>query len=266
MKTIPELTLASNPGIVVKMREATVSDSIDFADVDAGMEEAVTSLFLDRIQDKATWTDPRKWTGEDRRLALYWYWMHVTNDFSPALTFECSVCGEEHTKLIDLRIIAEKYKSIQGKAERDIKIGEMSITVKPLDGESLEKIELLRLERDSVIQEKGSGSGKAKALSARVKLMEFLYSFEFAGEKDKEDPLKYREMKILEMGHTDFADLADKVQEALADMEHGLPSVEEDGQIYLLTEPVPCVKKEHEKEVGTQLRIPFRNSDYIPRI
>ena len=266
MKTIPEITLPSNPSVTIRLRETTVADAIDFAGVQEGMEEAVTSLFLERLQDKATFTDPKKWTGEDRRLALFWYWMHTTDEFDPALSFECSVCGENHTVAVDLRQIANNYKVIQGKAERDVEFEDGTVIVRPLSGESLEKIEMVRLELMDAIKSDGTGSGKAKTLKARISLLKFMHSLEFSEEKGEDDPIAFREKKILAMGQGAFIELADKVESAISEMEHGLPSLYEKGRIYLLTPSIPCTKTKHEKEVGTQLRLPFRNSDYIPRI
>ena len=140
MKTIPEITLPSNPSVTIRLRETTVADAIDFAGVQEGMEEAVTSLFLERLQDKATFTDPKKWTGEDRRLALFWYWMHTTDEFDPALSFECSVCGENHTVAVDLRQIANNYKVIQGKAERDVEFEDGTVIVRPLSGKAWKQL------------------------------------------------------------------------------------------------------------------------------
>lgn len=266
MKTIPEINLPSSPGIIVRLREATVADAIDFAGVQDGREEVVTSLFLDRLQDKATYTDPKKWTGEDRRLVLFWYWMHTTDDFNPALSFDCSVCGEAHTVAVDLRQISDKYKEIKGKAERDVDFEDEVVIVRPLSGENLEEIEMVRLELMEAVDSEGAGSGNSKTLKARLRLLQFMLSVEFQEEKSKVDPRAFREKKLLAMGQDAFTTLVNKVESAIEEMEHGLLSVYKDGRIYLLTPPIQCTKTEHVKEVGTQLRLPFRNNDYIPRV
>jgi hypothetical protein len=262
MAQIPDLNLPSNPEVIVRLREATVSDAIDFADVAEGMEEAVTSLFLDRLQDKATWTDPKKWTGEDRRMALYWYWLHTSDDLKPALTYTCGVCGEEHTAICEMVRLAEKYTPIQGKPERDIEHGGQKAIVRPLNGEALEEIELLRMELVEAAQKHGPGAGATKVLESRLRLMRFMLCLEFEGDSTRDE----REKRVLSMSQSEFASWAIKTESALQEMKHGLESMVEDGRLYLLTYPMPCLKDPEGKEVGTRLRIPFRNIDYIPRV
>lgn len=262
MKTLPDLNLPSNPDIVIRMREATVADSIDFAGVQEGLEETVTTLFLDRVQDKATYSNPKKWTGEDRRLALYWYWLHTAKDTSIPLTFDCSVCGESHTKLVDMMSIAEHYKRIKGKPERDILDG--SVIVHPFNGEDLEAIEMKQMELLSVAKEKGENSGEAGLLNARLQLYQVVRCIRFKEETDKDDPVKFREKKIMGMGHTEFTHFSSEVFKAIGDMEHGLRSEYDNGVISLLVGPVKCADPEKEKEDGTLLRVRFRNYDYIP--
>ncbi len=262
---ISDFTLPSNPAINIRMHEATVADALDFSETNDGMEEAVTTAFLDRVQDKACYSDPKTWTGEDRRFALFWYWLHTSEDTSPALTFRCSVCGEKHTVAIDLRCLVDGYKAIKGKAERDREFKGETITVRPLNGEALEAIELIYIDLVST----PAGSARANLLKARIKLMQLMHSVEFPGERDQENPLKWRENKLLGLTTREVASLFDIAESAKHEMVHGLSSEYDQGRLWLVTDPVNCQKEtqgQTSREVGTRLRVPFRNYDYIPTL
>ena len=86
---IPHFTLPSKPSIKISLKEATVSDLLDFADVDPEHEEEVTTLFLNRLQDKGTFVDSLEWSCDDRRFALFWYWLHTTDDCDVVITYIC---------------------------------------------------------------------------------------------------------------------------------------------------------------------------------
>lgn len=263
MGMIPEFTLPSNPAVTVRMREALVSDALDFCDVAEGCEEVVTSLFLDRLQDKASWDDPRKWTGQDRRFVLYWYWLHTEKDLDIPLSFDCPVCGKRHTALVDGRSLAEKYRTITGKPERDIECDGDTVTVHPLLGADLEELEGLRLAIQAEAETHGENSRQAGLARARMAVSEFVLSIRFASESAQNNARKYREHKIETMTMAEFYDLAEKVRAAQVEMEHGIESVVKDGQVYFLTPSVRCPEEDKE---GPRLRLPFRYLDYIPRI
>lgn len=267
---IPEIKLPSNPEITVKMRPTIVEDALNFSDIADGMEEALTTLFFETVQEKDTYSNPKKWTGDDRRFLLYWFWLNTTDDFKPLLTFSCIVCEEKHTSAVDLRLLADNYKPIKGKAERDIDYKETKIIVSPLNGEELEELEALNLD----IEGSKPGSKECNLLEARFELLKFKNTISFEKEKDEKDPIDYREKTLLKMQTRDFKELKVKVDEALEDMEHGLSSTYHNGQLCLLTHKIPCTKErdkddvedKNKKEDGTHLRLPFRNIHYIPRI
>ena len=66
-----EFSLPSQPEKKIRLKEATVSDAIDFSGIDPDCEEQATTVFLERVQERDTYSDPRLWTGEDRRFALF---------------------------------------------------------------------------------------------------------------------------------------------------------------------------------------------------
>lgn len=264
MGTIPDFQLPSNPSITVRMREATVADAIDFSGVAEHMEENATSLFLERIQgDKAKYSDPKKWTGEDRRFALLWYWLHVEKDHDVPLIFDCSLCGKKHTELIDFRELSNGYLPINGKPERDFEYGGKKITVHPLCGSDLEELELLRLSVRSIEAEYGADSGKFRQGKTRLAVMELILSFRLSGEP-QEKPREFREKYIEGMTMAEFETFSSMVADSVLDMRHGLECEISDGKTFLISPPVSC--PDHPLEVGPRLRIPFWTGDYIPSI
>lgn len=263
---IPPFSLPSSPTLKIRMREATVADAIDFADVDEGHEEEVTTLFLSRVQDGESFVHPEIWTGEDRRLALFWYWLHTEKDTAAPLKYDCQHCGEEHTFVCEFRDLAKRYTQIKGKAERELKINGEKAFIRPLSGRDLEYLEKLRLELEVVGVEKGVNSGEFKKKAAELRFKKFLCHIHFNRPDDDAKKFKEKSDKFLAMQGTEFTKIAQSVADHLEDMAHGLESeIADDGQIYLLSPPHKCPNAEG-KEAKTQLRVPFRNIDHIPGI
>lgn len=254
---IPPFSLPSEPQKKIVLREATVADAIDFAGIDPDHEEEVTTLFLNRLQEKEkeTYQDSATWTADDRRLALYWYWLHVTKDTTVPLTYDCHYCGKEHTYLQEFQELGNAYQTMVGKAQREIEFAGEKFTVRPLTGAAMENMEALRMQADFTRAAAGEESGAYRKALALLRLEMFILCIEGDGVRDK----------IMGMSHGLFSDLAGGVTDALAEMKHGLESVQEDGKIYLLMPPHQCPDHAgNDKEALTRLRVSFRNSDYIP--
>lgn len=237
---IPPFTLPSNQSIKITLQEATVSDCLDFSDLDPDHEEEVTTLFLNRMQDKASFVDCTTWTGEDRRFALLWYWLHTTDDVEVAITYDCGYCGSTHTYLQDYRKMIEEYASIKGLPERDFDFNGKRITAKPLDGAALEQIETLRMAVT------GRRTFKALMNIERIALATGIPRADVDGMTVKA-----------------FKELQELTEAALMDMSHGLESDEVDGQISLILPPHTCPNT---KEATTRVRVLFRADDWIPAL
>ena len=54
-----EFSLPSQPEKKIRLKEATVSDAIDFSGIDPDCEEQATTVFLERVQERDTYSDPR---------------------------------------------------------------------------------------------------------------------------------------------------------------------------------------------------------------
>jgi len=252
---ISPFSLPSNPNIVIQLREATVADAIDFADVDESHEEELTTMFLGRMQDAGTIRDPRKWTDADRRFALYWYWLHTAKDHEVPLSYDCRHCGEKHIYLQNLRDLADSYTPING-AEREGKWKGEKVIVRPLTGWNMEALERMKLGLDL---SKGASRKKGQASMMFERLAMFV---SFAGDKEP-DRVKRGEKKrkrLMAMPLDEFTEFSDMVYGLAAEMKHGLEMEYEEGRLYLLMPPHKCPERGEQ----TRLRYPFRNNDYIP--
>lgn len=265
---ISDFTLPSDPTRVVRLRECTVQDAIDFADVNSDCEEQLTSLFLDKIQDSGTYTNPRKWTGEDRRFALFWYYIHTAKDLDVPLTFDCPQCGEKHTVLYNLREMESGYQALQGRAQREIEHDEVQYIVRPLNGYALEQLENMQIGLNVALEEHGQKSGTVRKMAAKIRFTRFALLLEMVdADGDEETKRKALEKKLLSMSDVSFGELAKKVENALDEMTHGLMSVYENGRISLFTSEIECQKHKGEPEAKKiRLRLPFWAFDYIPAI
>jgi len=259
---IPVFTLASDPQKKIHFREATVADVMDFTGIDEGHDEEVTTLFLNKIQLPENYVDSVTWTADDRRLALFWYWVNTSQDATVPISYECDHCGEKHTFLLNMNDLIAGYRPIQGKAEREIEFDGETITVHPLNGADMEALELKRLALEEIAAEKGENSGEYRKKLAQIRLLQFLFSICDARDADR---LKAMQEKVLKLPERKFVDLVEQTAEKLNEMEHGLKSEYVNGEIFLLTPPHKCPKKGKE-DFSTRLRVPFRSNDYIPSI
>ncbi|KIF50977.1 hypothetical protein [Vibrio owensii] len=260
-------SLPSKPIQQVLIREATTAETLDFCDVLPEHEESLTTKFLNTIQDKESFTDCQQWTAEDRRLALFWYWIHTTDDTFVSLDYECPHCQEMHTNEFDLRDLAEGYQEIEGMASRDLSFEGRKLVISPLTGKDMEELENMRLAL--MMEKEGSPAATRKQAEIRFhKLKAALYM----ADDHEEKPYK-RESNLnnwlRELPETKYKALKSHVTAALESMTHGLPSkIMDDGKIMLRSprHVCPTIKAKENKEVTTELLLPFRDYSRIPRV
>lgn len=255
---ITPFSLPSNPDITIQLREATVADAIDFADVDESHEEELTTLFLTRMQDAKAAQDPREWTAEDRRFALYWYWLHTAKDHDVALSYDCLHCGNTHVYLQNFRDLADHYTPINGPAEREGTWCEEKVIVHPLTGRNMEALERMILGID-VSQGSMRKKGEAMMMFERLAMC---VSFPEDKERDQKKRGENKRKRLMAMPLDEFAEFSESVFRMLAEMKHGLEMEYEEGHLYLLMPAHKCPERGNE----TRLRYPFRNLDYIPSL
>lgn len=257
--------LPSNPSIKIKLREATVKEVMDFSDVMPEHEEALTTLFLNTVQDPASFVDSKKWTGDDRRLGLFWYSIHTIKNTAMSVPYECPQCQKTHHYQFDLRDLADHYQAIQGKPLRDLTVNNQLIRVRPHDGHALEILEEKRLMLAGISDD----NPKARRLKSEIKIEEMLYWTDLTSDLEQDDYKRThsRRLWLYAQKESSYQRLYQAVTAALEEMEHGLRSTTVDGQLMLLSPEIDCPElAAGEKGVATALRLRFRDFRHIPRI
>lgn len=268
---LPDFSLPSDPSKTIRLTEATVADAIDFTGIDPLCEEEATTLFLERLQAKDKYSDPRLWTAEDRRYALFYYHLQTTQYADIPLTYKCLACSEAahrdvlHTVPVKLAEIAEGYTAITGKPLRDVVHEGHAIIVHPLLGADAEFIEKTRMGILAMEEEKKIIARKEHSQLALLRILCCIDIPAMDG-KTEQDRRKAVEAFILGMTTSEFKQFSAKVMGALAEMHHGLPSIYRDGQILLESPPVYCPEGNDKEGPGIRLQFPFRAFDYIPRV
>jgi hypothetical protein len=249
---IPQFTLPNDHTRKIALREATVEDLIDFAEIDPQMEELATTQFLTRLQAKDAFSDPADWSADSRRFALFWYWLHTSTDVDIPLSYDCTHCGEKHTFLQDGRALANEYNS-SSKSTVEIVFDKKKVTVRPHNGRDMELSEGERLEIAM-----GKDEGHKRKLTARMRFLYYSRVMQIEGMEEAG-----KEAYLHRLNVTDFKVLAAKVNGALESLSHGLNSTIIEGRIYLLTPAHECPNR---KGVTTRIRVFFRPLDYIPQL
>lgn len=257
-------SLPSNPAQQTVIREATTAETLDFCDVLVEHEEALTTKFLNTVQDKASYTDCAKWTAQDRRLGLFWYWIHTTEDTYVDLDFTCPHCKKVHNHQFDMRDLANEYQEIQGKAERELAFNDRRLLVAPLKGHHMETLENMRLG----LSMHAKNSPDYLRLKAEIRLSTLLFQLSLSDDHEKDERKRAASLNnwVRELGETKFHQLQEKVDDLQTEMAHGLPSTIENGKIMLKSPKHVCPTLKEGKEVTTELLLPFRDYMRIPRI
>ena len=255
MSSIPPFNLPSDPAKKIVLREATVTDAMDFAEIDERHEEEVTTLFLNRVQVATPPLDSALWTAEDRRLALYWYWLHTTKETTVLLSYDCDFCGKTHQWALDLKELADGYRPIEGAPKRSFEFGAVTLHAHPLLGGDMEALELMAMDVEAARDACGPESREHRRARNALRLERFIRCL--AGPDDLDGAREF----VMGLPASDFVELANLVDGKLSEMRHGLATAYDDGQVFLLTPPHSCSEG---KEGKTRLRMPFRNIDYIP--
>ena len=274
-----EFFLPSNPSRKVRLREATVSEAIDFSSVDPDCEEEATSLFLEKVQEKELYSNPRDWTGEDRRYALFQYFVYTSTFKTIPLSYECSICGKRHVQDISLSSILDDYTPMNGESFRDFPHDGHNVVIRPLTGADLEDIEkyrydLLLTEQLLHSNSRQMSSADRKRLEAEIRakhirmaMLRVLCCIDMPYLDERGTARSRRgevEKKLKAMPAGEFREFMAKVDNALSEMRHGLRTAYVNGRIVLEIPDVRC--DEHPELPGVLLRYPFRFGTVIPTL
>ncbi len=253
MTFIADFQLPSQSNTVIRLREPTVQDCIDFAGLREEFEEQSTTKYLNQLQPSPI-NDSKYWTAEDRRTALWWIWININEVGSTtaiSYKYDCQHCEKEHAHNVDMRELDHGVKMFQklpveGFSYLDNDDKTVKYSVKPLNGLAVEYLELLRFNRLEVEPE----SDKYKQLSAEIRVAEIACVMEFDDELERElegdalpfnDKIDARLKRLMSLPiSSKFAHIANDVTLALADLRHGLDCTITDGQIRLILPPHHC--------------------------
>ena len=269
-----EFSLPSDPKKTIKLHEATVNDALDFSSVDPSLEEMATTLFLNTIQEKDTFVDSKTWTGEDRRYGLFRYYLETTRDVAIPLSYNCSICGKQHTQDIHLSKILNTYRPMDGEPFREFVHEGHNIIVAPLTGADLEKLEAYHydlatsedVDLDTLSSEERRDLEKMLRLKRqRITLCTILACLDMPY-LDKNGTKESRAEKvqdaIMKMSVSEFKEFRDKIEGALKGLQHGLQCSYVDGRLCIEIPDVKC--DTYPDKPGILLRYPFRFSQVIP--
>lgn len=274
-----EFTLPSNPNVKVRLREATVADAIDFSSIDPECEEEATSVFLERVQEKETCSNPREWTGEDRRYALFMYYVHTSNFKTIPLKYECSICGKSHVQDIELSSILADYTAINGEAFREFPHNGHNVVIHPLTGADLEDIEKYRYDlllAESSLEERRNALSAAqikhmeaeiRAKRVRMAMLRVICCIDMPyldPQGNRQSRRGYVENAIKAMGAEQFREFMQRVDNSIMEMRHGLRTAYIQGRIMLEIPDVRC--DENPEAQGVLLHYPFRFGSIIPTL
>lgn len=261
----PPFSLPSKPIQQVLMREATTAEALDFCDVMADREEALTTKFLNTVQDKEQFECSSKWTAEDRMLAKFWYWLHTTEDTYTELEYDCQWCGKKHIHSFDMRDLAERYTEMQGMAMRDLTFEDRKLVISPLTGLHMEQLERMR----DPLSSYEDGSAESERLLAEIRFNTLKSSLYLADDHEKSERKRDNTLNdwLMNLPASKYKRLQKAVDELLGAMRHGLASTIKDGKIMLKSPAHQCPEMQSKgKEATTELLLPFRDYSGIPRV
>lgn len=271
---IPPFPLPSNLRVVVHFRIPNVNDGLLFAELNPNQEEALTTQYLNHLQDKDKNKDGKvldsgEWTGEDRRTALWWIYIASRDSTVTTFSYECSACNDTHYLEINLSDLGDTSCALSVKPSRDITFYANSIeykaTVSPITGFAAEHIETLRNIRD-MYDENSLDYRKA---SNEMVINELLHSLSVAGQPDDhEEALTWKRELVSKMAlDTEYRALCAQVEQELRALRHGLLTQYNNGRYSLITEHDNCEKAVAKGENSRKLLLlPFRNLDFISTI
>ncbi|MGL5294177.1 MAG: hypothetical protein ACRC9V_10505 [Aeromonas sp.] len=268
MSKISPFALPSDPSKKIRFRVPTVDDCLDFSDLRPELEESAATDYLTQLQIGDV-SDPREWTAQDRVAALWWIYVGFRDDTELEYEYECPHCGEAHTDTIDLVELDDTAISLNRPPYID---GEVMCAGKlyparfvPLDGYAMMALEERRLGLDDASDEEFA------RIHAELKVMEVVHSFRLDAHKDltREEAAIERTKMVHEMdAFNEYRPLVANCLIAAKELEHGLASEVNDGQISLISPPMKCQKYKGEEgqAPATILLLRFRNNYFIPEI
>ena len=271
MAKITPFPLPSNPSHIIRFLAPTVADSLDFCSLRQDMEESATTEYLTQLQGGEV-SDPALWTAQDRRTALWWIFVSVSDDTTLSYNYECQHCGERHYTDIDLVDLDDGVITLNAPpyVVGEVMCNDIPLPARfhPLDGRAVTHLEVKRLELD------GLEENQAKRLKAEIKVLETVHSFTLDMHKDKtwEEATQLKLDMVMAMDReNEYRPLVAKCLLAAEELRHGLKTITKDGVVEVLSPPLRCESDQfkegaEEQRPATVLLMRFRAHNFIPEI
>ncbi len=268
---VPPFPRPSKLSDVVYFRVPNVNDALTFCNISDEQEEVSSTQYLNHIQDVAKQggeiNDSAKWTGEDRRTALWWIFIHTHRLPEATVKYECKHCEEDHYINVMMPNLAENTTAFEKLPEYTFDAlidGRLTkgIKVHPLSGSSCEALEAMR--GAMLMHEEGS---KAWNIAHhQLDVSEIAHSVTFPDQpSDEKEAIGWKVDKLLSMAlDTEFRSFVAHVETGLRKQRHGLLTDYKDGRYSLIINEKNCEKAVKAGEGESKLLlIPFRPNDYI---
>lgn len=303
MKIAP-FKLPSNDSRVINFTKATVEKAMECASCTPDIEEQVTTLYLNGLQeDEKTFYDSREWTVQDRRTALWWIYVESNIDLSLTALYQCERCTEIAKAEYEKKIAAGENAKFQPvdhaidynateyadgltylpvmpyqETKHTFNGVEKNVRLLLLNGRAAEELETLRNLVDSVPDDPGFEREKKDAIG-KLRMGRLCYQFSVEGEPESfSDAIEYRYGLLNGMSAGDeFKSLVAKIHLMNRELAHGLDISVRDGvsririprthvcpRYYELSEEQRA--KEAKANYTIKLWLNFRNSKLFPNL
>jgi hypothetical protein len=260
---IPAFTMPTNPSKIIKFNVPTVQVCIDYADLSPDMEQEIATGYLDRLNDAYDSANPLTsslyWTMQDRKTALYWIYLYITDDTSVNTSYQCR-CGEVHSVEFDMQDMAEHITSGElAKSPVQVLGDDFEYRIVPLYGWGEQHLEEMRL----LIDDEATARQKTDIKVMRTLLQVFPVAM-------TNTPIPKLIEYLVSLKETltiaDYRRLSNDIY--LYDKEHsfGLQmSVNSVGEASLLAPTFDCENEDKEVSatIKTRLSVPFWSYNYI---
>jgi hypothetical protein len=263
MLKIAPFNHASSNKLRTIFRKPVVADVLNVAGAPEDLEESVLTGYLNAlIVETNAPTDTKQWTNEDRKLALWWIFIHINKDSDISLNYQCQHCGNVHIvdyELMELEQGARLLDELPEHAEKFLFDGaKLSVSFKPLLGADMEALAEFRmdyLDAKHSPQANDVDIAKAKAI---LHLQTMARHITMEGKSTEEIYALIQGMETQE-----YAKLTIAINGYKEQIRHGLLTEVRDGRALLVSTPLQCEEKE---DLSTRLLIDFRLYDYMPPI
>lgn len=263
---IPAFTMPTNQGKKINFNVPSVQVCIDYADLPPDIEQEIATGYLDRLNadydSEKPLTSSLYWTLQDRKAALYWIYLYITEETDLSIGYDCR-CGERHQVIFDLQELAEEVSTGDLVKSPVQTLGnDFEYRIVPLFGWGEQHLEEMRL----LIDDEATAKEKADIKVMRTLLQIFPVGMTNA-------PIAELIEHLVSLKDTltvkEYKKLSNDINTYNQDNAFGLQmNTNSVGEVGLITPVFDCENEDKEVSatIKSRLSIPFRSYDYITTI